>query len=175
VYEKPKSKEKGLSFEILIKKILKVYNFRYIIVHAGNSDSFIEGAELIFSSSTKNSDYHGEMNKHIFFLWFQNQLLPSLKAPSVIIMDNASYHCDTENKSPTSNSKKAEIQNWLRERNIAFEPKSLKPQLLEKVKPPKSYIVDNLVLQAGHRVIIIIIIIIINFMLNRKIPIKEHV
>jgi hypothetical protein len=49
-------------------------------------------------------------------------------------MDNASYHCDTENKSPTSNSKKAEIQNWLRERNIAFEAKSLKPQLLEKVK-----------------------------------------
>jgi hypothetical protein len=53
VYEKPKSKEKGLLFEILIKKILKVYNFRYIIVHAGNSDGFIEGAELIFSSSTK--------------------------------------------------------------------------------------------------------------------------
>jgi hypothetical protein len=53
VYEKPKSKEKGLLFEILIKKILKVYNFRYIIVHAVNSDGFIEGAELIFSSSTK--------------------------------------------------------------------------------------------------------------------------
>jgi hypothetical protein len=53
VYEKPKSKEKGLLFEILIKKILKVYNFRYIIVHAGNSDGFMEGAELIFSSSTK--------------------------------------------------------------------------------------------------------------------------
>jgi hypothetical protein len=175
VYEKPKSKEKGLLFEILIKKILKVYNFRYIIVHAGNSDGFIKGAELIFSSSTKYSGYHGEMNKHNFFLWFQNQLLPSLKAPSVIIMDNASYHCDTENKSPTSNSKKAEIQNWLRERNIALS-QSLKPQLLEKVKPPKSYIVDNLALQAGHRVIIIIIIIIIiNFMLNRKIPIKEHV
>jgi hypothetical protein len=56
VYEKPKSKEKGLLFEILIKKILKAYNFRYIIiiVHAGNCDGFIEGAELIFSSSTKN-------------------------------------------------------------------------------------------------------------------------
>ncbi|KAJ3621622.1 hypothetical protein MTP99_003736 [Tenebrio molitor] len=31
----------------------KVEGKRYIIVHAGNSDGFIEGAELIFSSSTK--------------------------------------------------------------------------------------------------------------------------
>jgi hypothetical protein len=31
----------------------KVEGKRYIIVHAVNSDGFIEGAELIFSSSTK--------------------------------------------------------------------------------------------------------------------------
>jgi hypothetical protein len=32
------------------------------------------------------------MNGPIFLNWFENQLMPALKSPSVIVLDNASYH-----------------------------------------------------------------------------------
>jgi transposase len=32
------------------------------------------------------------MNGPIFLNWFENQLMPALKNPSVIVLDNASYH-----------------------------------------------------------------------------------
>ncbi|KAK4885628.1 hypothetical protein RN001_001899 [Aquatica leii] len=44
-------------------KTTKVVGKRYIVLHAGNKNGFIPGADLVFSSSTKNSDYHGEMNQ----------------------------------------------------------------------------------------------------------------
>jgi hypothetical protein len=37
-------------------------------------------------------DYHQEMNEPTFLNWFENQLIPALKNPSVIVLDNASYH-----------------------------------------------------------------------------------
>jgi transposase len=33
-----------------------------------------------------------KMNGPIFLNWFENQLMPALKSPSVIVLDNASYH-----------------------------------------------------------------------------------
>ena len=33
-----------------------------------------------------------EMNGPTFLNWFENQLMPALKSPSVIVLDNASYH-----------------------------------------------------------------------------------
>jgi transposase len=40
----------------------------------------------------KDGDYHQEMNGPTFLNWFENQLMPALKSPSVIVLDNASYH-----------------------------------------------------------------------------------
>jgi hypothetical protein len=57
---------------------------------------------LAFSSNTKNPDYHGEMNQENFLRWFENQLLISLQEPSLIIMDNASYHRTSEDKCPNN-------------------------------------------------------------------------
>lgn len=65
---------------------------RYIIVHAGNSKGFINNASLIFKSNRKTGDYHDNMNRENFERWFKTQLIPNLEEPSVIIMDNASYH-----------------------------------------------------------------------------------
>jgi len=36
--------------------------------------------------------YSGTMNSNLFEFWFSNQLLPSLKSGTVIVMDNASFH-----------------------------------------------------------------------------------
>jgi transposase len=48
---------------------------------------------LFFSfQGAKDGDYHQEMNGPIFLIWFENQLMPALKSPSVIVLDNASYH-----------------------------------------------------------------------------------
>ncbi|KAJ3649598.1 hypothetical protein Zmor_021332 [Zophobas morio] len=39
---------------------------KYIVFHVGTSNGFIDEAALVFSSNTKNPDYHGEMNQQNF-------------------------------------------------------------------------------------------------------------
>lgn len=109
------------------------YIYRYIVVHAGCTTGFIPGAELVFSSTTHHMDYHGEMNTKNFLHWFEHKLLLNLERPSVIVMDNASYHSSILNKVPTTASKKEDIKVWLTTNNIPFESTFLKPQLLELV------------------------------------------
>jgi hypothetical protein len=46
----------------------------------------IDRCDLVFLAKAKDGVYHQEMN------WFENQLMPALKSPSVIVLDNASYH-----------------------------------------------------------------------------------
>lgn len=96
-------------------------------------NGFIPGASLIFSSNTKNPDYHGEMNQENFLKWFENQLLKNLEEPSIIVMDNASYHSTIENKVPNGSWNKPEIKEWLHNRNIYFADQLLKIQLLDLV------------------------------------------
>lgn len=107
---------------------------RYIILHAGNRHGFIPGADLVFSSTSHNIDYHGDMNRGNFLQWFENQLLHNLENPSVIVMDNASYHSTLINKAPTSSSTKGQIQEWLSNNNVNYERTALKVQLLELVQ-----------------------------------------
>jgi transposase len=47
---------------------------------------------LFFLAKAKDGDYHQEMNARTFLNWFENQLMPALKRPSVIVLDTASYH-----------------------------------------------------------------------------------
>jgi hypothetical protein len=47
---------------------------------------------LVFLAKAKDEDYHQKMNGPTFLDWFENQLVPALKSPSVIVLDNASYH-----------------------------------------------------------------------------------
>lgn len=65
---------------------------RFIVLHAGSRNGFVDGAEMVFASANKSGDYHGNMNGEMFGEWLQTKLLPALEAPSVVVLDNASYH-----------------------------------------------------------------------------------
>lgn len=73
------------------------------------------------------------MNKENFLKWFKNQLLTKLEEPSLIIMDNASYHSSLLETIPNSGWKKADIQNCLQERGIEYPITAIKVTLLEIV------------------------------------------
>jgi hypothetical protein len=62
-------------------------------MHAGTrSEGLIDGCDLMFLAKSKDGDYHQEKNSVVFLEWFENQLMPALKNPSLVVLDNASYH-----------------------------------------------------------------------------------
>ncbi|XP_050302793.1 uncharacterized protein LOC126740708 [Anthonomus grandis grandis] len=87
------------------------------------------------------------MNEELFEQCF-SKTLPMLDDNSVIILDNAPYHSRKLEKVPTSYSRKADIQNWLRLKKLEFDETMLKYQILDIVKQRKSqynkYIVDEI-------------------------------
>lgn len=62
---------------------------------------FVNNTLLICKSQSKTGDYHGDMNAANFTKWLEKQLIPNLPSHSVIVMDNAAYHCLQKNKIPT--------------------------------------------------------------------------
>lgn len=92
------------------------------------------------------------MNAECFEDWFK-RVLPKLKPESVLVMDNAPYHSRKVERTPTTAWKKADIQAWLRSKNIAFVETMIKAQLLKIVRENKSlynkYVVDELAAQSG--------------------------
>ncbi|XP_060869615.1 uncharacterized protein LOC132944338 [Metopolophium dirhodum] len=109
---------------------------RLIVVHAGCAKyGFIQNSKLIFRSYTGNStDYHIQMNSEVFKSWF-TQMLNSLEEPSVIVMDNASYHSTLIDNFPKKNLAE------LRQKVKALIPFEKKNEL------------DVLSLEMGHEVI----------------------
>ncbi|KAF0731469.1 DDE 3 domain-containing protein [Aphis craccivora] len=77
------------------------------------------------------------------------QMLNNLEEPSVIIMDNASYHSTLIDNYPKSNAKKADVQEWSTKKNIKFSPLETLAELKMRVK----YELDQLALEMGHEVI----------------------
>ena len=65
---------------------------RLIILNAITKEGWVPGAKVVFKSSRKTGDYHGQMDGDLFQKWFTEALLPNLPDDSVIVMDNASYH-----------------------------------------------------------------------------------
>lgn len=130
---------------------------RLIMVHAGGDMGFIPNALLMFKSGMKTGDYHSEMNSENYGKWLEQQLIPNLPAQSVVVIDNAPYHSVQIHPAPTSNSRKAEMINWLNEKNIVFHPDMLKPQLYEIIKRHKKqyiqYKYDQLLEAHGHSVL----------------------
>jgi hypothetical protein len=53
---------------------------RYMIVHAGTKDGFVENAGRIFACHSNSQDYYENMNHEFFENWFL-QLLQSLSEP----------------------------------------------------------------------------------------------
>jgi transposase len=129
---------------------------RFIVLHAGGKNGFLDGAGLIFSATSKSADYHDNMNAEMFKNWTKDYLLPALEEPTVVIMDNASYHSALEEKLPSSSWTKDALSTWLLEKNIPVPQYALKAHLLQLAQenmPKKKYFIDNLLLSKGHQVL----------------------
>ena len=106
---------------------------------------------------TDGGDYHQEMNTEVFMEWFRD-LVRNLPEPSVIVLDNASYHnaVTAESKAPNMNSLKQVMIDWLTEKNIPHNPARTKKILYDIIKdnkPPKIYQTDVIANEAGHVVL----------------------
>ena len=99
---------------------------KLIVLHAGGVEGWVEGADLVFRSKRNSTDYHDEMNSDHYIEWLTEQLLPRLERPTVIVLDNASYHNKQIDKPPITNDKKDDIKKWLDERNIQYSPTDIK-------------------------------------------------
>lgn len=129
---------------------------RFIVLHAGHKGGFVPNASNVFATKSKLADYHGDMNAEIFVKWLKEKLVPNLEEPSLVIMDNASYHSIEKEKQPTSSWTKPAIIAWLQKHSIPFEDNLLKPELLYIAKcnkKPKTYVVDELLREHGHEVL----------------------
>ncbi|KAL3279003.1 hypothetical protein HHI36_016519 [Cryptolaemus montrouzieri] len=117
---------------------------RLIVCNIGSE--FVPDALWSFESK-KSGDYHEEMDGPNFEEWFEN-ILPKLEDGCVIVLDNASYHSRRTEKLPTSASRKVNIQEWLRSKNIAFGDDLIKAELLRIAKTHKpaynKYVVDEM-------------------------------
>ena len=81
---------------------------RLMIVHAGSSDGFLPLSieDCVFEGKINvDGDYHKNMDCAVFECWFR-KMMESLTKPSIIVMDNASYHSRRTEDYPTSNWKK---------------------------------------------------------------------
>lgn len=130
---------------------------RYVIVHAGNSEGFIQNASLIFKCKKKTGDYHDNMNNDNFENWFKTQLIPNLEEPSLIVMDNASYHSRLEEKIPRKSWTKDRLINWLQNKNVTVPKDVFKDSVWSLVqkqkKSDKICYTDKFAESYGHRVL----------------------
>ena len=43
-------------------------------------------SDLVFLAKSKDIDYHQKMNSVVFLEWFENQLMPALKNPNLVVL-----------------------------------------------------------------------------------------
>ncbi len=130
---------------------------RLIIMDAITDQGWVEGARVVFTSTRNTGDYHGQMNGELFHQWFSEKLLPQIPERALIVMDNASYHNVLAGHSaPTAVCSKANIRTWLEANHIPCRDDCLKVELVEmlnKLAPAPSYVIDELAAQQGHEVV----------------------
>jgi hypothetical protein len=122
-----------------------------------NQNHSTDYCDLVFLTKSTDGDYHQEMNSVVFLGWFENQLMPALKNPSLVVLDNATYHnVKTEDTVCTNFSqKKAVLQNYLTQHSIPFSATDTKKVLYEKIKQKKTPVVytDKIANLHGHEVL----------------------
>ena len=83
------------------------------------------GTVWTFSPQQKSlhqGDCHKVFNSNDFMEWWKEQLLPNLHQPSIVIMDNAKYHCAYPDDVPKGkNARKKDWQECLRSRQVPFD------------------------------------------------------
>lgn len=130
---------------------------RLIIINAITKNGWVPNAKLVYKSSKRTGDYHGQVNHELFIKWFEENLLPNIPEKSLIILDNAPYHNTLSACSaPTSSSKKNVIREWLAKNKIAVSDDCLKSELVEilnKIAPEPTYEIDILAEKYGHEIL----------------------
>nr|XP_022914665.1 uncharacterized protein LOC111425115 [Onthophagus taurus] len=84
------------------------------------------------------------------------QLLPNLENPSIIILDNVSYHPKLIQRIPATTWRKEELQSFLKANNIAYNSNMLKMELYALAKDAQvtqTYEIDELANEWGHKVL----------------------
>jgi hypothetical protein len=72
------------------------------------------------------------MNSFVFLEWFENQLMSALKNPSLVVLDNASYHNVTTEDTvcPNFSQKKAVLKNYLTQHNNPLSATDTKKSII---------------------------------------------
>lgn len=130
---------------------------RLIILNAITPNGWVPGVKLVFKSTRKTGDYHGQMNWELLKKWFTEMQLTNIPKNSLIIMDNAPYHnVLSEHSPPTPQSSKAKIKDWLAQNKVYCRDDCLKPKLVEvlkKLAPEPIYAIDELASKYDHKVL----------------------
>ncbi|XP_050504984.1 uncharacterized protein LOC126883468 [Diabrotica virgifera virgifera] len=128
---------------------------RLIVLHIGSELGFVNEGLLLFEGR-KTEDYHEEMNASVFENWFSN-ILQKLPKNAVIVMDNAAYHSRKLEKIPTTSSKKKDMQEWLKVKNIPFNLEMVRSELLHLIRLNKNeynmYVTDEMAKENGQIVL----------------------
>ncbi|KAJ8959360.1 hypothetical protein NQ318_022046 [Aromia moschata] len=125
-----------------------------LIIHIASEEGFLENGLFVFESKNK-ADTNEDTIAQIFEDWFKT-VLSHLEEGCVIVMDNAPYQNRKVEKIPKSSTKKADVQAWLRSRNIVYEEDMVKAELLVLVKnnkPEDRYVVEGLAEATGRSVL----------------------
>lgn len=96
------------------------------------------------------------MNATNFKKWLVEKLILNLPSNSIVVMDNAPYHCVKMNKPPTMSSKKQTMQEWIKSNNLCYLDTMTKPELYEIIKMNKKadvFEADDILKQHGHQVV----------------------
>lgn len=130
---------------------------RLIIMNAITQGGWVPMAKMVFKSTKKTGDYHGQMNAELFTRWFKEKLMPNIPNNALIVMDNASYHnALSPHSAPTPACPKKKIRDWLEKNNIACREDCLKAEMVEvlkKIAPAPTYAIDEIAKKCGHEVI----------------------
>lgn len=99
---------------------------RAIVAHVGSSScGLVDNGLLLFegSKSSKSSDYHSEMNAHVFLHWMDMKILPKLPKGSVLVIDRASYHLTFDDTwyPPRSDMNKNQLIKYAYQRGFNFK------------------------------------------------------
>ncbi|KAJ4431632.1 hypothetical protein ANN_20231 [Periplaneta americana] len=121
------------------------------------ASGFLASAELIYKAGSTTGDYHGQMNSGNFQKWVVNQLMPNLQPNSVVVLDNAPYHCIQVDKAPSPYALKGDMIEWLRKKGVECNETMRKNDLYKLILPlkpkEKTYRIDNMLSGSGHVVI----------------------
>lgn len=129
----------------------------FVLVHAGTSQGFVKNCSLLFETKKQTSEDDELITVQQWYKWFEWQLLPSLKKPSIIVLDSKDIHCAVLDQTPSFGNNKTEIVAWLERHNVHPSSDLNKYELLEladntKTETPK-YFIDVLAKQRGHTIL----------------------